>query len=103
LSDVGNGVAGVHAQVSQNLVYLGGIYENRPEVRSRQPIELDVFSDEALEHFEHAGNRVVQIEHLGRDSLFAGKGQQLPRQIGGTFGAFRISRRSAWIGWDGLT
>jgi hypothetical protein len=39
--------------------------------------------------FQHAGNRVVQINHARADGLAAGEGEQLAGQVGGALGRFQ--------------
>ena len=86
LADAGDGVAGVDAQVGQDLVDLGGVHLDRPQVRSGQPGQIDVLADEPPQHLEHARHGLVQVEHLRGDGLLAGKGQQLPGEVGGALG-----------------
>ena len=86
LADSGDGVPGVDAQIGQDLVDLGGVHLDRPQVRARQPGEIDVLADQPPQHLEHALHGLVQVEHLGGDGLLAGKGQQLPGQVGGALG-----------------
>ena len=51
-----------------------------------QPGEIDVLADQPPQHLEHALHGLVQVEHLGGDGLLAGKGQQLPGEVGGALG-----------------
>ena len=53
---------------------------------ARQPGEVDVLADQPPQHLEHACHGLVQVQHLGRDGLLAGKGQQLPGEVGGALG-----------------
>jgi len=39
-----------------------------------------------LQHFQHPGDGLVQVQDLGRNGLFAGKGQQLSRQASRVMG-----------------
>ena len=86
LAHAGDGVPGVDAKVGQNLVDLGGVHLDRPQARARHPDEIDVLADQPPQHLEHARHGVVQVQDLGRDGLLAGKGQQLPGEVGGTLG-----------------
>ena len=47
---------------------------------------MDILADKALQHFENLGDFPVQVEGHGSNDLFAGKGQQLPGQLGGVRG-----------------
>ena len=77
LAHIGDGVPCVDTQVGQNLVNLGRVQFHRPQIRLRMPLKFDVLADQTLEHFEHAFNGFIQVEHPGRDCLLAGEGQQL--------------------------
>ena len=48
-------------------------------------VELDILTDEPLQHHEDSRNNLIQIQHFGCDCLLAGKGQQLPCEGGGSF------------------
>ena len=48
-SGVSDGVPGVHAEVRQDLVELGGIELHGPQVGSPLHLQLDVFLDESAE------------------------------------------------------
>src|SRR6185369_95817 len=60
-------VARVDTEVGQYLIDLGRVEFEEPQVGSRLPGETDVFADESMQHLEHAGNRLVQVQHLGSD------------------------------------
>ncbi len=47
----------------------------------RQPLQFNIFAQQALEHLEHTGHDLVEIDHFGQNRLFSGKGQQLSDQI----------------------
>ena len=59
---------------------------DRPQILPRLPGKIDVLADEPPQHLEHARHGLVQVQHLGRDGLLAGKGQQLPGEVGGALG-----------------
>ena len=80
---VADGVAGVDAQVDEDLVDLGRIDAHRRQPPGRQPGEVDVLADEPPDHLEHAGHGGVQVEHPRRRGLPAGKGKQLLGEVGG--------------------
>ena len=82
----GDGVAGVDAEIGQDLVELGGVHLDRGQVGAWLPVKLDALADQAPEHLEHALDRGVDVEHLGHDRLLAGKRQQLAGQVGRTLG-----------------
>ena len=73
----GNGIPGVDTQIGQDLVDLGRVHFHRPQMGSRLPDQVDVFSDEPAQHIEHTFHGIVQIQLFGGDGLFSGKGQQL--------------------------
>ena len=73
----GNGIPGINTEVGQNLVELGRIQSNPPCVRCREPNQLDVLADEALQHGQEGCHRPVQIQDLGLHCLPPGEGQEL--------------------------
>ena len=42
-----------------------------------------VLAQRAAEHLLHAAHHLVQVEHFGTEELLAGKGQELPGDVGG--------------------
>jgi hypothetical protein len=86
LARIVDGVPGVDAQIGQHLFDLGGVHPDRTQVLARQPGQVDVFADELAQHLEHPLHGLVQIEHLGRHGLLAGKSQELPGEIAGPSG-----------------
>ena len=81
-----DGVAGVDAKVGQGLVDLRRVEFDRPEVCARHPGQVDVLADQALQHLEHAGQGVVQVQPHGRYGLFAGEGEELAGDVGRALG-----------------
>ena len=88
LADAGDRIPRIDAQVGQDLVDLGGIHLDRPQVRPRLPVELDILADEPPQHIEQPRHGFAKVQHLGHDGLLAGKGQQLPGEVGGALGGF---------------
>ena len=48
-----NGITGIDTQVCHNLIDLGGVDLDRPQIHSRHPGQADVFADEPSQHLEH--------------------------------------------------
>ena len=78
-ANVGNGVSSVDAQVGKDLVELGGIHFDRPQIRIGKPGQIDVFTNKPTQHLEHSLHRNVQIQYP-RERLSAGG--QMPAIVG---------------------
>ena len=59
-----------------------------PQFLARNKLQLDIFSDQARQHFVDFFDDRVQIEQLQALHLLAPEGQQLPGQVGGAAGGF---------------
>ena len=75
-----HGVAGVDGEVHDDLVDLAGIGAHCAERGAWNHYQIDILADHAGEHFQVLGDHLVQIEHFGRQHLFAAERQQLPGQ-----------------------
>ena len=76
-----NGIGRIDTQVCEDLIDLSGVHHHRPQRLSRQPDQVDVFSDEPPQHIEHALDCFVEVQHMRGDVLLAGKSQQLAGQV----------------------
>lgn len=81
-SAVADGVAGVHAEIGEQLIDLRRVDQHRFERPAGFPPQVDILADQAPQHLEHGFDGFVQVENLGRHGLLAGKGEQLAREIG---------------------
>ncbi len=88
LAALGHRVARVHDQIHDHLFEAARIDFHAREFGSGARRELDVGTDDALQHLFHTHEHVVQVEHLGFEHLLAAEHQQLTRQIGGAQGGF---------------
>ena len=79
-----DGIPGIDAEVGQKLINLRGIhlYGHRPV--SRQPGQVDIFTNQPAQHFKYALHCLVEIEGNWGNSLLSGKGQKLPGYFRGT-------------------
>ena len=80
LAPLRHGVAGVHDEVHENLLQLSGIGHHHSEGGTVRDGELDVRSDETLQHLRGAVDGHVQIEDPRLEDLLPAERQQLPRQ-----------------------
>ena len=80
-------VTGVYNQVHYYLFDLSGVCPYSPERCVQPDYNLDVITNQTAEHFIHSGHQVVQVQHPGLKHLFAGEGQELFGQRGGTLSA----------------
>lgn len=71
----GNGIAGIDAEVDQELVNLRMVDLYRPYFGSGYRSQVDILADQATQHLEHPGNFRIQVDDLGGHSLFPGKGE----------------------------
>src|SRR6185312_4528599 len=77
-----HGVASVDGKVHQDLVDLSGVGGNVPQAGFQNDAKVDIFTEQAAEHFLDVGYALVEIEHLRLNHLMAAEGQQLPGEIG---------------------
>jgi hypothetical protein len=82
---VGHGVAGVDAEVHQNLFDLGGIGANQGESGSEDGLDFDIAADYFFEEIESLGDALVQVYIARLENLAARKGQQLTGKCSGSF------------------
>ena len=61
---VGHGIAGIDRQVHDDLLDLAGIGLDRADGPRRNHDQVDVFADQAGQHFQVFGDHVVEVEHL---------------------------------------
>lgn len=55
----GNGIPGIDTKVDKNLGDLGWVHFHRPQIDSRLPHQVDVFTNEPAQHIEHAFHCIV--------------------------------------------
>ena len=85
-ADSANGIPGIDAEVGEDLVDLRRIYLHRPQIGCRLPGKIDILADEPAQHPEHLLDPIIYVKDLGYDYLIAGKGQELPGEIGRMLG-----------------
>ena len=78
-----DGVPGIHDEVGEDLVHLGGVDPRRPEGGRRLPDQRDVLPDEAPEHALGVLDQLVEVHLPGLDDLLAGEGQELADEVAG--------------------
>jgi hypothetical protein len=71
----GHGVARVHHQVHDHLLDLAWIGGHLAQIRSGLEDQLDVFANQALQHFGQIADQVVQSQWFGLQDLFAAEDQ----------------------------
>ena len=81
-----HGVARIDRQIHDDLLDLAGIGFGRAQFAPRNHDQLDVFADQASQHFEVFRDHRVQIENLGSQHLLAAEGQELAGERGGAVG-----------------
>ena len=79
----GHGVASVDGEIHDDLLDLAAVGLDEPEILYRAGVELDIFADEAAQHFLHFADDGLNIENFRRENLLAAEGQQLLRERGG--------------------
>ena len=84
---VGHGIAGVDAEVHEDLHDLIRIGLDRPATASRTA-DFNVFADQPLEHSRRFADHGVQVKPDGADDLLAAEGQHLAGEAGGAPGGF---------------
>ena len=58
-SDARNSIPGIDTQVDQELVHLAGVHQDRIKMSARLPLQMDLFTDNPFEHFDHAFHCLV--------------------------------------------
>jgi len=76
-------IARVDDEVHEHLFDLSGIGAHAPEAGCRQRLELDVLTQNALEHLADAGEYFIEIEDLRRQHLLSAEGEHLAREVRG--------------------
>lgn len=74
-ADSGDRIAGIDAKIGKKLINLRGIDLRLPETGLRLPDQIDILPKESPQHLQHVFNGLVEIQDLGGDCLFTGKGQ----------------------------
>ena len=80
---MGHRVLGVDRQVDDDLLQLPGVGAHRAQVSCEDRAQLDVLTDQALQHPVHVGHDLVEVEDSRGQDLLAAEGEQLTRQVGG--------------------
>jgi len=78
-------IARVHAQVHEDLLELSGVRLYRLQVTRQIGVDLDVLSDDPLEHLEQVPDDVVEVQNVQLKDLLPAEGQHLSRQRGAAF------------------
>ena len=81
LAHTGNGIPGVDTQVGQDLIHLGRIDFNGPQLSLGLPPQFDIFADEPAQHAQHPFDGIIEIDHPGCHALAAGESEQLTRDV----------------------
>ncbi len=71
----GHGVAGVDAEVHQDLLDLSRIGTDDPQVMTGKEVECDVLTDHASDHLHQVGDHVVQVDIFHLEHLPPAEGQ----------------------------
>src|SRR5579872_4308237 len=71
LAATGHGVASIYRQIHDYLLNLSGISFCRSQVGAGDHYELNVFANQASQHFEVFSNHRIQIEDLWSQHLLA--------------------------------
>ena len=79
-SALGHGIAGIDAEIHNDLFHLGGVCMDRQGARSQVHGETDILPDNAAQHTGHLPEVVVEIKGDFFEDLFPRKGEQLARQ-----------------------
>ena len=82
-SPFGHGVPGVHRQVHQHLLELGGVHPNQTQVLPGAETDLHVLPQKTVEQTEAFLDPFVQVHHLGVQGLAAAEGQKLAGEVRG--------------------
>lgn len=103
---VGHGVAGVAAQVDDDLLNLVGIAIKWRQIRQKARHQLDVGREQAAYEKQTVLNHGIQVHRLPRGFFPTAKGQQLGHQLrralGGTFNGPEVFIESRIIHLAGL-
>ena len=93
-------VTRVHAQVHEHLLQLSRVGFYCAQVVRQIRMNLDVFSDDALQHFQQIADNVVEIQDTQLENLLPADRQHLPRQRGSAFRRLvNLLRRPLLIGF----
>ena len=85
-ADVGDGVAGVDAQIGQDLVDLGGVHLDRPQTAFGRQARSMSSPMSRCSILSMPATVSFKSQHLGSDGLLASEGQQLAGEVGGAVG-----------------
>jgi hypothetical protein len=75
LAACGHCITGIDHQVSNDLLELGRICFDRPQVRGQDRFQMNIFTDDALQQFVQLGHDGIKVQYLGLDNLLAAEGQ----------------------------
>ncbi len=83
LPALGHGVAGIDRQVHDHLLDLSGVGFDRSKISARDHDQVDVFADQAVQHFQVFRDDAVEVDNLRRQHLLAAEGEQLASECSG--------------------
>ena len=81
-SPPGHGIFGVDHQIQYHLIHLMGICSDYIVLRFESQLDIDIFADETMEHFDHVADNCVERDRRYRKHLPAAERQKLPSQVG---------------------
>jgi len=88
LPTMGHGVTGIDGQIHDDLLDLARVGAHAPQPRRRHGDQMNVFTDQPLEHPIHVGRDGVEVKYFGLEHLLAAERQELPGQRRGPFPSF---------------
>ncbi len=80
-SNATNSITGINTQIGEQLIKLGRIDTNLPQIGGWSPGDINIFPNKPLKYLQHPGDAMIQIKHPRRCRLLAGKSQQLPGHL----------------------